>query len=215
MGELVKGVFSGDIQTFENAQRTAKALSASDIVPEQYKNKPANCLIAIDMANNMGANVLTVMQNLDIIHGKPSWSSKFLISVIKQSPKFSKVEFVIVGDRGKMNRGCYVKAYDNELGKEIYGTVITMQMAKDEGWVDKRGSKWKTMPDLMLQYRAGAFFARIHAPEITMGLLSQDEAADIPATEEADAVVVDDINKATQTKPTPGAEVQDAEEVIE
>jgi hypothetical protein len=54
-----------------------------------------------------------------------------------------------------------------------------MQMAKAEGWLDKGGSKWKTMPELMLRYRAGTFFGRLYAPDVLMGLYTQDEALDI------------------------------------
>jgi hypothetical protein len=56
-----------------------------------------------------------------------------------------------------------------------------MEMAKAEGWIDKTGSKWKTMPELMLKYRAAAFFGRLYAPEIMMGLYSADEIVDIAA----------------------------------
>jgi hypothetical protein len=56
-----------------------------------------------------------------------------------------------------------------------------MEMAKLEGWLDKPGSKWKTMPELMLKYRAAAFFGRLYAPEIMMGLYSADEVVDIAA----------------------------------
>jgi len=54
-----------------------------------------------------------------------------------------------------------------------------MQMAKDEGWLGKQGSKWKTMPELMLMYRAAAFFGRLYAPDVTMGMQTTQEIADI------------------------------------
>src|SRR5690606_28728464 len=53
-------------------------------------------------------------------------------------------------------------------------------MAHAEGWVSKNGSKWKTMPELMIRYRAAAFFGRLYAPEITMGMHTQEEVMDIP-----------------------------------
>ena len=52
-------------------------------------------------------------------------------------------------------------------------------MAKAEGWLQKQGSKWQTMPDLMLRYRAAAFFARQYAPELTMGMHTAEEVADV------------------------------------
>ena len=200
MNEIKKSVFSGDVTAFEHAQRSAGALAKSDLVPKEYKNNVANCLIALDMAGNMNLSPLIVMQNLHIIHGRPSWSSKFLISVIKSSPRFSKVEFIRTG-KDTDNKGCYVQAFDNELGKVVHGTHVDMKMANAEGWVNKTGSKWKTMPDLMLMYRAGAFFARIHAPELTMGILTSEENRDIPQVTE-DAEIIEDINNPGETEIT-------------
>jgi len=70
-------------------------------------------------------------------------------------------------------------------------------MAKAEGWVDKSGSKWKTMPELMMRYRAAAFFGRLYAPEITMGMHSVEEIVDIQH-EEPNAVA--EINKMISPK---------------
>ena len=67
----------GNKEGFEHAMRVAKALSVSDLVPAQYKGNISNCLIAIDVAKRIGASELMVMQNLYIVHGKPSWSSQF------------------------------------------------------------------------------------------------------------------------------------------
>lgn len=53
----------------------------------------------------------------------------------------------------------------------VESAPVSMKMAVEEGWYGKSGSKWQTeMRTLMLQYRAGAFFGRIHAPDIVMGM---------------------------------------------
>jgi len=52
-------------------------------------------------------------------------------------------------------------------------------MAAAEGWATKAGSKWKTMPELMLRYRAAAFFGRLYAPDILMGMQTAEEAVDV------------------------------------
>lgn len=75
-------------------------------------------------------------------------------------------------------RTCLAYAIDRE-GNRIEGVPISMGMAKVEGWYDKSGSKWQTMPELMLRYRAATFFKNIHCPEITMGFRTSDEAIDI------------------------------------
>ena len=162
------------LSAFETAQRQAKALSASDLVPQQYKNNVANTLVALEIANRIGASPLMVMQNLNIIHGRPSWGSSFIIAAINGSGKFTALRFV--GDLAKGIKAVY---QEKATGETLEGPTVTMDMAKAEGWVDKAGSKWKTMPELMMRYRAAAFFGRLYAPEITMGMHSTEEVIDI------------------------------------
>lgn len=61
----------------------------------------------------------------------------------------------------------------------LKGPKVSVAMAVAEGWYTKKGSKWQTIPELMLHYRAGAFFGRLYAPELLMGFPTQDEAEDM------------------------------------
>lgn len=163
--------------TFDHAQRVAKMLSSSSLIPKEYQGNIQNTMIALEMANRIGASPLMVMQNLYIVHGKPSWSSTFIIAALNSSRKFSPVRFELSGDGEEY--GCYAWAYDASNQEKLLGPKITMKMAKLEGWIDKNGSKWKTMPELMLRYRAAAFFGRLYAPEIMMGMQTFEEVIDI------------------------------------
>lgn len=169
----------GNVENFEAAQRMAKLLMASSIVPQQYQNNLANCTVALEMANRMGASPLLVMQNLYIVHGNPGWSSKFLIATLNACGKFSPLRYREFGEEGKDDWGCYAYAIDKMTGEELQGPKVTIAMAKKEGWFNKTGSKWQTMPQLMLHYRAAAFFQRTYAPEISMGLMTSEEIQDI------------------------------------
>ena len=80
-------------ESFEHAQRVAKMLSTSDLVPVQFKGKIENCIIALNMAGRIGADPLMVMQNLYVVHGKPAWSSQFLVATINASGKFSPLRY--------------------------------------------------------------------------------------------------------------------------
>lgn len=66
---------------------------------------------------------------------------------------------------------------------------VTMEMAVNEGWYGKNGSKWRSMPDLMLQYRTAAFFGRIYAPELLMGLPTAEEVQDVFVQDPAGNVI--------------------------
>lgn len=160
--------------SWELANRIGKAFAASTLVPQQYQGNVANCIVALEMANRMGASPLMVMQNLYIVHGNPGWSSKFLVACFNQCGRFSSLRYEWNADR----TACRAWAIEKATGERIEGPQVSTQMAKDEGWSTKSGSKWKTMPELMLMYRAAAFLIRTYAPEISMGLQTDDELVD-------------------------------------
>ena len=162
---------------FEHAQRVAKMLSTSSLIPKDFQGNIQNTMIALEMANRIGASPLMVMQNLYIVHGKPSWSSTFIIAALNACGRFSPVRFEVTGEGESL--ACYAWCYENQTKEKLVGPTVTMKMAKAEGWVDKNGSKWKTMPELMIRYRAAAFFGRLYAPDIMMGMHTMEETIDI------------------------------------
>ena len=133
----------------------------------------------MDMAERTDIPVLAVMQNLHVINGRPSWSAQFLIAAVNRSGRFSPLRFRFEGTEGKDDWGCRAVAVDRDDAEELVGALITIKMAKDEGWATKNGSKWITMPEQMLRYRAAAFWARVYSPELAVGLHTTDEAEDI------------------------------------
>ena len=168
-----------DLQGFELLQRTAKAFASSDLVPKQYQGNLANCMIAMDMAQRIGANPLMAMQNLYVVHGTPSWSSKFLIATINACGRFSALRYEWKGNPGEDDFGCRAWAVEKETGERLDGIWVTWKMVNAEGWSSKNGSKWKTMPDQMFIYRAAAFWQRAYAPELGMGLSTAEELHDV------------------------------------
>jgi len=166
-----------NVNTFDHAQRVAKMLSSSSLIPKEFQGNIQNTMIALEMANRIGASPLMVMQNLYIVHGKPSWSSSFIIAALNSCKRFSPLRFELSGEGDTM--ACFAWAYELETKEKIMGPIVTMKMAKAEGWVEKNGSKWKTMPELMIRYRSAAFFGRLYAPEIMMGMHTRDEIIDI------------------------------------
>lgn len=216
--------------SFETSMRVCEMLAHSDLVPENYQYKPcgpevdsqgnpipaniavnkaakrkatANCLIALNKAAQLGVDPLTVMQNMAIVYGRPSWSSTFLIGSVNTCGRFKPLKFKF-GDDGRLkekyteytkpgsssggggektidmpNLTCY--AYTTERGDDevLKGTTISLKMAFDEKWLTKSGSKWLTMPEQMLMYRAAAFWARVYAPEVSLGMLTREEAEDV------------------------------------
>ena len=198
-------VFSG-IAAFDAAQRMAKALCSSSLVPKEYQGQQglANSLIALEIAGRMRLSPLVVMQNMTPIHGRPTWSSKFLIATVNASGRFSPLRFVF--DAKEQPTSCYAVATDKATGEVLEGETITLELARKEGWwsrKDRQGnetSKWQTMTGQMLRYRAAAWWSNVYCPEIALGLITQEEALDI------EAVTVREAGRASIT----GAEIQSA-----
>lgn len=171
--------FDGD--SFTQIQRAATLFSSSSLVPKDYQGKGglANCVIALNMAQRMNADPLMVMQNLYVVHGRPSWSSQFLIACFNQTGRFSPIRYVWTGTEGEDNWGCQAWSTEKVSGERIEGPLVTIDIAKKEGWFSKNGSKWQTIPRLMLMYRAAAWLVRTHAPELAMGIQTVEESQDI------------------------------------
>ncbi|MER9706079.1 recombinase RecT [Mesorhizobium sp. M0204] len=196
-------VFSSEAD-FAAGQRLCKALTTSNLVPASYQGEGnmGNALIALDMANRMGIPPIMVMQNLNVIEGRPSWASQFVIGALNSCGLFSPIRFRKVklgeqevsyerwtgpkGNRSKevvkakvVNIECTAYAVEKASGETLEGPTVSIAMAVAEGWYFRPGSKWVTMPDLMLMYRAAAFFGRLYAPHILNGMPSADEVLDI------------------------------------
>lgn len=171
-------VFSNP-ESFQKIYDIGKMFASSSLVPAAYQGKAMDCTIAVDMANRMGLSPMMVMQNLYVVQGKPSWSGQACTSMIIASGKFKNVHHEYTGEKGTDSWGCYLEAERLEDHVIVKGAEVTIKMAKDEKWYEKNGSKWKTMPELMLAYRASAFFARVHIPNALMGCAVEGEAEDI------------------------------------
>ena len=209
-----KSVYSS-IQSFESAQRIAASLADSALVPNAYRGQQGlpNCIVAIEIANRMGMSPFQVMQNLNVIHGRPSWSSQFIIGLIQGCGRFEGFTYTEAAD------SCQCFATLKTTGEQVSGPKITLDMAKKEGWT--KNTKWSTMPQTMLRYRAASAFGRFHIPDLILGIQSVEENevidAEIEVVQEAPESKLDKVNEilAPKTEPQPVPAPEPATDVIE
>jgi hypothetical protein len=196
----VPGTFNFfDPQQFETMQRVCQMFSSSELVPKMYQQTKestpeqkgkaiANCMIAVETAQRIGASPLMVMQNMYIVYGQPAWSAKFLIATVNSCGRYNSLKYkwenlgmVNIPNTKENIENWQCTAYASEKGSNeiLEGVPVSIEIAIKEGWYTKNGSKWKTIPRLMLQYRAATFWARAYAPELSMGLKTDDEIHDI------------------------------------
>ena len=170
------GIFNSS-DSFKLAAQMSKALAQSTIVPSTFQKHEANCMVAISQAQKLGVDPFVVMNNMYMIQGKITWKSEFVIAMINASGKFdTELQYE---EEQKDGKPYACTCFTFKDGRKIEGIKVTMDMAKSEGWLDKSGSKWKTIPQLMLRYRAAVFFARFNAPELTSGLYTVEEGEDV------------------------------------
>ena len=163
--------------SFEFAQRQAKSLADSQLVPTQYQGQQGlpNCLVALEMSKRMNLSPLTVMQNLNIIHGKPSWSAQFIASTIMSCGRFSNFDYLVKGQGETLEVQCIATRLEDK--KQVKGTAVSMRMARMEGWT--KNSKYSSMPELMLRNRAATFFGRQYIPDLLLGVQTSEEVVHI------------------------------------
>lgn len=197
-GSNVPGSVWTDKAAFDQLARSAQMLAKTSIVPQSYQGKPEDCFLALEIASRMGVSPMMVMQNMYVVKGKPSWAGQACTTLINSCGKFRDVRHVYTGTKGTDNRGCYVEAVRVSDGATVQGTEVTMQMAKAEGWTSN--TKWRNMPELMLAYRASAFFARVHCPEALMGVQTDVEIYDAEQSEKTTAASLTDALKTRAEK---------------
>ena len=163
--------------SFEFAQRQAKSLCESNLVPISYQGQKGlpNCLVAIEMSKRMKLSPLTVMQNLNVIHGTPTWSAQFITSQILGCGRFTNFDYLVKGEGDTLEVQCVAKRLEDQ--KLVKGTTVSMRMARLEGWT--RNSKYQSMPELMLRNRAATFFGRQYIPDLLLGVQTSEEVVDI------------------------------------
>lgn len=182
--------------TFGEAWQMAQALANADIAPQTYRNKPENCVIALDMANRMGISPLAVMQYSQVVQGQFTWKGTACKAMIDGCGRYRNSKYEFQGKQGDPNWGCRLVAERASTGETVCGPWVTWKMATDEGWTTKGGSKWKTMPELMFRYRAAAFFMRTECASIGMGFQTAEEVGDAlrvnPDAPEPEAVLCEE-----------------------
>jgi hypothetical protein len=151
--------------------------ASSELVPDNYKGKVADCTIILSMALRHNADPMAFFNGVYIIKGKPSMEAKLGIALANKAEVFAHpILYDLTGSGEAMQCRAYTKMADT--GTDIEMTV-SMAMAKKEGWT--KNPKWSSMPELMLRYRSAMFLIRSYAPEVLYGMSTHDEAREMAA----------------------------------
>lgn len=163
------------INSFSELMRFADIAASSGMVPKDYVGKPAAILIAVQMGSELGLAPMQSMQNIAVINGRPSVWGDALLGLVKASPVCDDVLETLEGEGDRMTAICVAK----RKGKSPVEARFSVQDAKDAALWTKQGP-WKQYPKRMLQMRARGFALRDAFPDVLRGLITAEEAADIP-----------------------------------
>jgi hypothetical protein len=168
-----------DSAKFEHLQRVAGLFSSGSLVPELYQKNPANCFIALHVADSLGIHPLMFMQNSFILKGKPGIEAKLVISLVNTRGPYPRgIQYEMKGSAE--TRSC--RAYGVRADQSVDEFEVSFAQAKAAGWVD-RNPNWKTLTDLMLKYRSSTYLARTYCPELLLGLQTREEIIDVDGVE--------------------------------
>jgi len=184
----LEGSMFFNIAKFEHAWRVASLFAQSTMVPEHFQKNPANCMIALNLAERLRVDPFMLLQVMYIVKGRPGVEGKLIIALINGCGRFTPLKYKMDGigaTKYKVSRpnSCIAYATEKESGELIEGPPVTWQLVEAEGWnKDKAAgvpSKWETMPDMMFRYRAAAFFGRVNCPDVLLGLRQTEEFEDM------------------------------------
>ena len=187
--------FLHDGAALDHLYRVSKAFSMSGMVPGHFQGKPEACMVALMYAQQLGEHPMVMFQEVSIINGRPNTSARFAIS---RANKSGLLQGPVTWKSKGQDQALEVtaSAVMRETGEVITATV-TMKEAKADGWT--RNSKYQSIPEQMLRWRAATRLINLYMPEVLFGLGVREEAevrpvsvAEVPASS---GDVVTDLNR--------------------
>lgn len=171
----------------------AQVAAKSSMMPRDYLGKPENIVIAVQMGSELGLAPMQAIQNIAVINGKPSVYGDAMLGLVLQSPLCEDVQERTEGDGDKLTAICVAK----RAGKKPVERSFSVDDAKKANLWGKSGP-WQQYPQRMLQMRARGFALRDAFADVLRGLISAEEASDIPTIE----AVAEPAPTKTEAKPT-------------
>jgi hypothetical protein len=160
-------------RTLDEAIVFCKFLANSDLVPKDYRDKPENVLVAIQMGAELGIAPMQALSGIAVINGRGAVWGDLMLAIIMSHPAYEWHKEWVDGEGDNRAAHCQMK----RRGQEVHAVRFSMADAKKAGLLDK-DSPWKKYPDRMMQMRARGFGARDKFADALKGIVSVEEAMD-------------------------------------
>lgn len=142
----------------------ADELAKSDIIPQAYRRKPANVVVAAMTGRSHGWDVLTAMRNGHVIEGTWGMKPEAMLGLVRAAGHS------VTGGTTASGAKLHGKRADN--GDEM-DVEFTLEDAARAGLAGK--GTWKAYPQMMCYWRAVGLLCRMLFSDVTLGVLSTEE----------------------------------------
>lgn len=165
------------VSNFAQAMEMAKAFADSDFCPKDYKGRPENVLIAMQLALDVGLPAYQGPQTIAVIGGRPTlWGDGFKAVAMGHPDCEYIVEKEIIRDGKFYGYSCEAKRKEYPP----HTATFTLDDAKTANLLGKSGP-WTQYPKRMCQMRARGFCLRDVFADALKGIQMREEIEDISA----------------------------------
>lgn len=161
-------------QNFEQLKQFAEMAAISSMVPASYRDKPADIMLAVQMGSELGLAPMQSLQGIAVVNGRPAVWGDAMIGLCRQSPLCQDIQESLEGEGDAMVAICTAKRHGAspcESRFSVQDAIVAGLWGKDV---------WKKYPKRMLKWRARGFALRDAFPDVLRGLISVEEAMEIP-----------------------------------
>jgi len=177
------------VSTIDEAWRLAKAFAASALVPKDYRDRPENVLVAMQLGAELGLAPMAAVQSIAVVNGRPTLYGDGLLAVIMASTLYvdHREYYEVKGNRRDgltvddmaLDDTAAVCSFWRVAQAEPTTRRFTIAQAKTAKLWGKDGP-WSTFPDRMLRMRARSWAARDTFADLLKGLRAAEEIEDDP-----------------------------------
>lgn len=181
----------------QEAMEFSKMIAESELAPPNFRGKPANVLVALQMGRELNVPPLQALQGIAVINSRAVIYGDLMWALVTTHPAYE--------DAIEEVTDTYAKITLKRRGR----TPVTVTFSKDDavkaGLWDKAGP-WKQYSKRQMQWRARTFAARDLFPDALKGMTSAEEAQDYGPTIEGNAQPSAPSTPAAATEQKPAAE---------
>jgi len=185
--------FSLQPKTLDEAMKFSQMICKSSFCPKDFKGKPGDVLVAVQMGGEIGLQPMQALQNIAVINGRPCVWGDALPALAKSHPHYEYMNESF--EEAAMSATCTIK----RKGEPEQTVVFSKADAETAKLWGKQGP-WQTYPKRMLAMRARAWAIRNSFPDALKGIQVAEEIQDIPIK---DMGAADVVSSSTETVTEP------------